>query len=317
MKTKNIFLSTLLLLAVCCNFIACSKDDDKSKGNDEPEYIENEIDQLAYLQHNLVVIDEDGNFQYRSLGVSLNPSDTTVVSVGVANLAKAKEMFASLFSSQTEVSSDGMRYTLADGGTAWLVAETGEGKVAVAYFDVPQLKHVSKVVFIENSAWPANAENPNDYKLGEFYEEEGFCFKNPTVDFAINNAVVKYLCVREAADGNPALLIGFSDRPYMTKVSSRTATWDKHLLKMEDVVVVYSIIKNNHDALQTSFESIGNQALSSDSYWIGCSGVLTVDNDDYYYDAYEVRRSINISAGTFSWKFLFNELYYIFCKKIS
>ena len=211
MRTTKYFLTALLLLIVCCNFIACSKDDENSDTEKGYIYVEDEVDQLAYLQHNLVAIDEDGNFQYRSLGISLNPSDTTVVSVGVANLTEAKEIFANLFSKQTEVSSDGMHYTLPNGNTAWLAAETADGVVAVAYFDIPRLKHVSKVVFIELGAWPVNAETSNDYKLGEFYEEEGFCFKNPTLEYEINNAMVKYLCVREAAMGRPAILIGFSD----------------------------------------------------------------------------------------------------------
>ena len=293
MKTKHFFLSTLLLLAVCCNFIACSKDDDGYNGDDDLEYIEDEVDQLVYLQHSLAPIDEDGNFQYRSLGVSLNPADTTVVSVGVNDLAEAKEIFSCLFSIQTEVSSDGMRYTLGDGkGTVELVAETGEGKVAVAYFDVPQLKHISQIIFIENSAWPANAEIVGiRYRFGTIYEDEGFrCEKQYS---SLNDYLVKYVCIKAASNGQPAILLGISRSEQQTYCHNQAYLWDVNLPREKDTETVSNILIANFDTINSSLSSAGlDPILMNTYYWM-------YDTHFWFWTSWYFRSTFNIKNNGF------------------
>lgn len=190
------------------NLSSCSKDDEPNYGEQEDIYV---VDELEVLQNSLAKIDENGNLVERVLGVSLDAAAPDEVSVGVDNYHEAVDIFTSLFADTTVISNNGTVATFAiKDGKAELVASSSDanGQVAYAKFDVPGLKHVSKVNFILNSAWPDNDGGKGYHKFGMIYEAKGWTGKGYLAqnDYIKPDAMFKYLCIREYNNGKPALL---------------------------------------------------------------------------------------------------------------
>lgn len=191
------------------NFSSCSKDDEPNYEKQEDIYV---VDELEVLQNSLAKIDENGNLVERILGVSLDPADPDEVSVGVDNYNEAVDIFTSLFADTTVISNNGTVATFAikDGKAELVASSDANGQVAYAKFDVPGLKHVSKLNFILNSAWPNNDSGKGYHKFGIIYEAKGWTGKGYALhdqnDYIKPNALYKYLCIREYSNGKPALL---------------------------------------------------------------------------------------------------------------
>lgn len=207
-KIKKVSYLLLVISFLGFNCISCSDDDEIR----EEEYVGEVfvVDELEVLQNSLAKVDEKGNLVERVLGVSLDAADPDEVSVGVEGYDEAVEIFTNLFADTTVVSNNGTLATFAvKEGKAELVATSdADGQVAYATFDVPGLKHVSKVNFILNSAWPDNAGGKGYHKFGVIYEAKGWTGKGYLAqnDYIKPNTMFKYLCIREYSNGKPALL---------------------------------------------------------------------------------------------------------------
>ena len=156
---------------------SCSEDNNGLNTPETPQeesvYVE---DELAVLQKHLVRVDDEGNLVERIWGEVLDAATPDEVTIGVDNLAEAVAIFRGFFADTTEISEDGMLATFSvQEGSAELKGANGEnGLVACATFDVPGLKHISRINFILNSAWPENATATGFHKFGVFYEYKGF-----------------------------------------------------------------------------------------------------------------------------------------------
>lgn len=200
--------------------MSCSNDDEPIQNTDDEAVIHVE-DELAILQESLVKVDENGNLVERILGVPLDAADPDEVSVGVDSYDEALETFGNLFADTTAVSNNGTlaEFSLQQGKAELTKASGSKGMVACAVFDVPGLKHVSKVNFILNSAWPNNAGGKEYHKLGYQYQMKGFTGK-PTYIEKRNgsswdqNELHTYVCIREYSNGVPALLVAISNGNY-------------------------------------------------------------------------------------------------------
>lgn len=172
--------------------MSCSNDDEPIQNTDDEAVIHVE-DELAILQESLVKVDENGNLVERILGVPLDAADPDEVSVGVDSYDEALETFGNLFADTTAVSNNGTlaEFSLQQGKAELTKASGSKGMVACAVFDVPGLKHVSKVNFILNSAWPNNAGGKEYHKLGYQYQMKGFTGKPTYIEKEMGRLGIK------------------------------------------------------------------------------------------------------------------------------
>lgn len=274
----NKFFYNIVLLSFALfsfTFVACSSDDDDTK-IDFPEKTEDIVDELGTLQASLVRIDSLGNFEERVLGVALDDADTTVVSVGVDSYEEARHIFGTLFADTTVIKNDSTvaEFTV-DKGYAQL--NTGDGKdglVAYATFNVEGLKYVSQVNFILNSAWPHNASSVGFHKLGQMYRDYGW-----TAD--VGNGYVSggdhklkktdlynYICIREYNNGQPAILLGFTDKPVYLAWFSHDK-WAGRMPNLTMVKEIAKVLRSNWNYYVACSKVDGNYLLTNEEYWVG------------------------------------------------
>lgn len=211
---KKLVLLLFMLPFLGMGIMSCSNDDDPIQNPDDEAVIHVE-DELAILQKSLVKVDEKGNLVERILGVPLDAADPDEVSVGVDSYDEALEIFGNLFADITTVSNNGTlaEFSVQQGKAELTKASGSKGVVAYAVFDVPGLKHVSKVNFILNSAWPNNAGGKGYHKLGYQYQMKGFTGKPGLLDSNWDpNEMQTYVCIREYSNGSPALLVAISNQ---------------------------------------------------------------------------------------------------------
>lgn len=210
---KNFFISLMSVALVATAFISCSNDDEPVTKPDDDQNRQ-ELNELAELQENLTVLNEDGSLKERVYGMVLDESKPNTVSVGVENFEEAREIFALLFADTTKISDDGLRAQFSTRqGNAELKADNGnDGLVAHAVFNVDGLKYVEQINFVLHSAWPENAKNPSPYLLGVAYELRG------------DEDMERFVCIRAYNNGTPALLVAISKTtwyyPSICKISN-------------------------------------------------------------------------------------------------
>lgn len=291
----NKFFYNIVLLSFALfsfTFVACSSDDDDDDENsktDDPSEIpadafKNVVDELGTLQASLVRIDSLGNFEERVLGESLDDADTTVVSVGVDSYEEARHIFGTLFADTTVIKNDSTvaEFTV-DKGYAQLNAGDGkEGLVAYATFNVEGLKYVSQVNFILNSAWPHNASSVGYHKLGKMYRGNGWTddVDNGYVsggDHKLKKTdTYNYICIREYNNGQPALLVGFTELPVYLPWSGHDK-WAGRMPDLTRTIEIAKILRSNWDFYVECSKIDGYYLLTTDYYWIngGESGYHT------------------------------------------
>lgn len=185
MKKKNLFILSALML--CCGsslLSSCSDDDNNSNEKTETGNFVINTDDVERIQNRLVKETSEGKFEMHLFGVPLDNADTTVVSVGVDDLAEAKAKFKRLVPDSTKVivSGDNLTYNAVDTlgrsqGSVYFTPSNKNGEVAVVTFsEGMDIRYVSKIVFVPNSMWPKN--DGEKYVLGEYYTMK-CCVKVP------------------------------------------------------------------------------------------------------------------------------------------
>ena len=203
MKTDLMKKALFLLLAgvMVLNFTACDKDDENGNGTDDPDALV--INPKEYLQNSLVRVDDAGKFMYRVCGAPLE-ADTTILYVGVDNLAEAKTLFKDLFVPGTAFSesADNISCTLEEnGGTVTFTPASGsDGKLADVAFSGCNLVAVSSLHFIEKSAWPDN-DGSSPYKVGDKVRKQ-----------TLMDGEQDWICLREAGAGQRGILYYIGSR---------------------------------------------------------------------------------------------------------
>lgn len=251
---KNFFFSLMSVALMAATIVSCSNDDEPvTKPNDEQN--RQEVNELAELQENLTVLNEDGSLKERVYGMVLDESKPNTVSIGVENFEEAREIFALLFADTTKISDDGLRTQFSTRqGNAELKADNGnDGVIAHAVFNVDGLKYVEQINFILNSAWPENAKNPSPYLVGVAYELQG------------DEDMERYVCIRGYSKGTPALLVAISRRTWFFN----SAHGMSNNPNRKEAGEISGILQANWEYYKKAF-NVGSYEFLSDNkdYWI-------------------------------------------------
>lgn len=293
-------------------FTACSSDDENEKSNKE-EIVDDEsyvVDELDVLQQNLVRTDSLGNFVRRVYGVSLDKSDSTIVSVGVDSFEEAQEDFQSLFSDTTAFSADGNRATFTtQNGYVDLTPEDGtNGLVGTVKFNLKGLKYVSQINFILNSAWPENAESKGYHKIGEVYEYKGWTGKNLHFDDFTNPAPIptpdwdelhKFVCIREYNRGRPAMLVAITNTAYRLPWN-RSDKFCENIPALGKVHVIRRDLNDRRykDKIKSTYKTLGIDLDKDSIVWIADGFFIRHDNSPY--EGTDERITYNLKKGNCS-----------------
>ena len=250
----------------------CS-DDNVPQADTEVLEDDRVIDELAVLQKALVKVDENGNFVERVRGVALNPSDTTVVSMGVESYEEAVKEFRSLFHDTTTVSTDGTKaaFVLKSGSAELKKGDGTDGLLAFATFDVPGLKYVSRINFILDSAWPENATVRSTYTLGAAYKFQGWTDDTPygCVYTWKKTDVFRYVCIRADKNGKPALLVALTPTMYyLPWVTVSIGDSTGNLPDEDKAKEISGIIRNNWGTYLSYFNQQETVLKTDSEYWI-------------------------------------------------
>ena len=277
MKTTFLNYWAILLMAAFMG-TGCSDDDDPVV-NDLPE--ENEeyvIYELDALQYALTNLDEAGELKNRIYGVALNEMLPDYISIGVDSLQEAVDMFRLWFADTTEISTDGLTATFTTRkGSAVLTPTDGEnGIIGRVTFDVPGLKYVSQIEFILNSAWPENASKPSDYKFGNSYEFEVWTWAYESVHMEDwlykivygglypREDKIKYCCIREYKNAQPALLVAIT--PYTKPVSwASIEYYGGNIPRREQAEEIQRILAKNWEMYKALFKQMYGVEVLTDT----------------------------------------------------
>ncbi len=202
MRIRSFYLSLIIVAITLLSLLSCSKErisDDKS-GTD-PKY-----DDLALFQDYFVHLDTLGNFVGRFYGTPLDPSDTTVLYIGVDNLDEACDLFLSWCGTDDNIDqlSEGqIRFNPTDinnksqGTIFFNTFDTGgEIMAQVTFSENIGLKYFSKIFFIpaDSQVW---GKWHSPYKFGDVT-------KRTTPIFGEDG---KYICVRQAKPGQKGICL--------------------------------------------------------------------------------------------------------------
>ena len=263
----------------------CS-DDNVPQADTEVLEDDRVIDELAVLQKALVKVDENGKFVERVRGVALNPSDTTVVSMGVESYEEAVKEFRSLFHDTTTVSTDGTKaaFVLKSGSAELKKGDGTDGLLAFATFDVPGLKYVSRINFILDSAWPENATVRSTYTLGAAYKFQGWTDDTPygCVYTWKKTDVFRYVCIRADKNGKPALLVALTPTMYyLPWVTVSIGDSTGNLPDEDKAKEISGIIRNNWGTYLSCFNQQGTVLKTDSEYWIEEGYYALVSSERY------------------------------------
>ncbi len=290
MKSTKFYV-VLLATVLCAGLVtSCTGDDDVIPEDPQETPQEqgsvNVFDQVKYFQNLLVEIDTLGNIKQRVTGAPLNSIDSTELYIGVADLAEASEMFKNLLSPDTEVkplvpSTIDLEVKLKDENgrlleTAYFKAVDNAPVLAEVTFQQGDvIKHVSKVIFIKESAWPDNDFSP--YMWGDF----------ETYD-AWKEGKQKWLCIREAKTGVSGMMMYISYRDWPSEhLFSDNYVWASPGLAKE----ASKILRENWDSYVSFFKE-ADRTLDDSFYWLNdYIDVLLVYN--HY--------AIKLSTGEIDW----------------
>ena len=249
MKTVK-FYAAMMAVALCATILtSCSPDEDITPEETLYQGRVTVYNQVRFLQNNIVEVDSLDNFVQRVNGAPLNPADTTELYIGVANLSDAAEMFQGWLSPDTEVNLSAPSTIDMEAG---LKDENGQLQETV-YFKVVDeaptlaevtfakgtvMKHVSKIIFIKESAWPENDESK--YLIG---------------DKTSGRAV----CIREAKKGVSGLLLYISR--FTTDMTN--ATYASMSLAKE----ASKILRADWDMYVSFFDAAGAGKLTKNTFY--------------------------------------------------
>ena len=273
-------------------FSGCSDDDDPVDTPQE-EIAYTTVDELKRVQQALVAVDDDGKFVGRVCGVPLNPTDTTEVSVGVDTYDEAVEKFGLLFADTTVISNNGLLATFStrEGKAELKKGDGKDGLLAYATFDVPGLKYVSRLNYIQNSAWPENATTQSMYKVGTVWpmtgwtaNEDGSGYVWPTVR---KDELFDFVCIRSDKNGNPALLVAMTDFWYKLAYGF-TGSFTGNLPDEKKAKEISAILRSNWSTYTAFFNQSATRLREGQDYWI---------DDGFCILACDKRDAITLSTG--------------------
>lgn len=244
-------------------FAACSEEigDINPDGGDVVDSMRvTKFDQKQFLQNSLVKVDSMGGFVQRINGAPLDQADTTVLYIGVKDVAEAKSIFKGWLAPDAELIENGDIVTVdlldEDGREQGQVNFTPkmeyapEPLVAVVNFsEGTDMKYVSKVKFIPADSWPNNGESL--YNVGDKVELQTY-----------NEGVQKWVCIRKAQQGVNGILVYLSHKNWILG-----AAYIDHLASVANAKEVANITSSNWDTFQPMFEDAG-LTLADEYYWI-------------------------------------------------
>jgi hypothetical protein len=174
MKRRNIFpwLLGLVLLATTSPILtACSSDDDNNSGGNGKEQTDSltaMYDDLEFLQRSLCMIDSAGKLVRYEIGEAINKSEPEHRYIGVDDIEEAAKMFANWIAPDVKLAEitptvSDLTAELTDTlghaqGTIYFRAGSGTTVAEVTASAGTNLKYVSRITFLLNSAWPYNSE---------------------------------------------------------------------------------------------------------------------------------------------------------------
>ncbi len=300
MKVFKFYALMMPLALGLASLTACSNDNDGNQNNGQGSKTDSinadsvrdvtSFDQVRFLQNNIIEVDSLGNMVQRVSGVRLDKADSTVLSVGVENIAEATEMFKSWLSPDTKTetispSTVDLKADLADGDgkvkeTVYFKAATGDGDdiAEMTFKNRGVLKHFSKVKFVLPKALGFNSYTP--YHVGDWEQHD-------TYEEGLQN----WVCVKEAKNGVAGLLV------YISKESAR---WSllciKNFASPSLAIAASEAMRansNDWDTYVEYFKNAGQDRLNkSDYYWI---------NDWRYFFFWTGVNAINLSNGDIDW----------------
>ncbi len=268
---------------------ACSSDDDDKEPDVQESGDVTSFDQVNYLQNNIIEIDSLGNMVQRVCGIPVNKADTTVLSIKVADINAAKEMFESWLSPDTKTelispSTVDMKADLKDGDgnvkeTVYFKSVNSGKEVAeMTFAGSGVFKHFSKVKFV--TAWTLPfAEGRSPYAVGDFEQHDTY-----------QEGMQNWVCIREAKDGVSGMLM---------YISSRSDHWNQfhmnHFASVSLAKAASEVLRsnNNWDSFVEYFKEAGQDRLNKgDYYWI---------DEWHYYVFGKGIYAIRLSDGDIDW----------------
>ena len=172
MKRRNIFpwLLGLMLLATTSPILAaCSgSDDDSNSGTEQPGDEAIKYDDLAVFQKAICTIDSAGKLVRYDIGEAINKSEPEHRYIGVDDIEEAAKIFATWIAPDVKLAE--ITPTISDltaeltdtlgrpQGTIYFRAGSGTTVAEVTASAGTNLKYVSRITFLLNSAWPYNSE---------------------------------------------------------------------------------------------------------------------------------------------------------------
>jgi hypothetical protein len=273
-------------VAVCMLFGASMVTScDKEKTDEHPEVVDvTTFDQLAYLQGVLGEVDSLGNLKtytdadgnvhpQRLYGVALSETTPDVLSVGVTDLAEAKQIFKSLFSPDVKFVESGNNITVTltnSQGTVSFAPDDTDGAVAKVTFAC-EIKHVSSLTFLLKSAWSENSNGYSPFNNGDVTELGSI------------EGMKKWLCIRSASAGQNGILIFLSEKDYSGADHRGDAP------SAGTAKEVSNILKNNWSYYKSVAANAGITRLQDNwEYWI---------SDWKFYFVYVGQKAITLQTG--------------------
>lgn len=270
MKTIKFYATTTVIALCAATIISCSPDEDITPDTPQERGDVTTYNQVRYLQDNIVELDSLGNFEQRVNGAPLNPADTTELYIGVANLAEAAEMFQGWLSPDTEVklsapSTVDMEAGLKDEDgqlqemVYFKVVDEAPTLAEVTFAKGTAMKHVSKIIFIKDSAWPENDESK--WLIGDFLYDYTY---NKSKKYKCKEDKHNWVCIRESKKGVSGMFLYISCiKGYWGEQSSF------NFASQSTAEEASEILRKDWDMYVSFFDEAGAGKLEEDEYyWI-------------------------------------------------
>ena len=270
MKTIKSYAAVMVVALCATTLTSCSPNEDITPEDTQYHGEVTVYDQVKFLQDNIVEVDSLGNFIQRVNGAPLNSADTTELYIGVANLSDAAEMFQGWLSPDTEVnlsapSTIDMEAGLKDENgqlqeTVYLkVVDEAPTLAEITFAKGTVMKHVSKIIFIKESAWPENDESK--WLIGDFQYDN-------TYDDGKRN----WVCIRESKKGVSGLFLFISLKKNDWGIF-RTGKFASPSLAKE----ASQILRNDWNLYVALFDEAGaGKLVQGEYYWINDWSIFSV-----------------------------------------
>ena len=228
-----------LYLLLCATFILCSCSKDESDANPQSQSesesdsdIEEDVklSDFEILASQLVETDSEGNILEYSVGANLNEADPSEISVPVDTYEEAVALFKSWLPEGAQLVEENKKITWKmtdednqEEGETILMESKNPGEVAIltitvapksskeAGADTEIVPVITRVKFIQSSAWPENSSEMEEY-MEEYY------YLGAEIQVTKNEGAGKgtYVVIREWTPQEAGIMIRFEDKTYHT-----------------------------------------------------------------------------------------------------